>query len=419
MRLLPLLTLLLLSASCAAQVRVAGQVLDPDGNPVRPDQVFAVVDVPDEDGPSGETRAALVGLRVPDREGRFDYTLEGSNPRLSFRKAGWRDLDVAFEGETLDAKLVMEPFPRDMPNLQMFGALHFSPSGRDLIINFDEPMPQKDFSNRTPMPIKERYRREREFRESKETRQQRRFRQDVTDPQQWPANGVVLLADVDEEGLWLPILEAENLPQGDKYFGGIRLLMTNGPELAEGSGFIRYVPDAYRRQTKLYGPLPGQRPLDDLSHLPAFIDADDVETANQVASDQQRVMKPVHGIADDELYREMELAPEKGYQPTMPLSPIESNARMKLGGYGWQLYFYFKTADGRYGKGYFEEMGVGGEMDKPALTMRCVLYINPVPGDRRLDDGRAGWLEKDPERPIDLNLPATRPTTQPTTDTGA
>ena len=38
--------------------------------------------------------------------------------------------------------------------------------------------------------------------------------------------------------------------------------------------------------------------------------------------------------------------------------------------------------------------------------MRCVLHINPIPGDRRLDDGRAGWLKKNPERPIDL--PATR-----------
>ena len=318
---------------------------------------------------------------------------------------------MAFDGETLDARVVMEPYPKDMPNLEMFGGLHFSPLGQDIILDFDDPMPMRDFVPWAPRPQKETFRLEREFRESVEARQQRRFREDVTNPRQWPANGVVLLADVDEEGYWIKTIPADDLPRGDVYFSNVRFVMTDGPKLAEGGGFIRYVPKVYRRQKWKGDKWQRGDPPKDLTHLPAFIDAGDVETADRVVRDQQRVDKPVHGIAYDETYREMGVAPEEGYEPELRFSPVESIVRMKLGGYGWRMYFYFKTADGRYGKGYFEEGGVGGEENKPALTMRCVLYVNPIPGDRRLDDGRAGRLERDPDRPVNLNLPATRPAT--------
>ena len=124
-----------------------------------------------------------------------------------------------------------------------------------------------------------------------------------------------------------------------------------------------------------------------------------------MAVDQQRVFKPVHGIAYDETYREMGLAPEAGYEPELRFSPAESNLRWRLGGYGWRMFFYFKTADGRYGKGYFEELSGGnptyqGTDTGPAfVSVGTVFYVNPVPGDRRLDDGREGWDGKDPKGP--------------------
>ena len=89
--------LLTLLAGCAGSTRIEGQVVDPQGRPVRPDRVWAVVDVPDEDCPPGEMRAKIVPVGLPhtDQEGRFDYEIEGQRPRLSFRKAGWRELGSA------------------------------------------------------------------------------------------------------------------------------------------------------------------------------------------------------------------------------------------------------------------------------------------------------------------------------------
>ena len=179
------------------------------------------------------------------------------------------------------------------------------------------------------------------------------------------------------------------------------------------------MPEAYRRQTDIYRARDRESPPADLSHLPTYIAAGDVGTADRVARDQQLVKKPVHGRAYDETYREMDLAPEEGYEPVLLFSPEEQRLRMLMGGYGWRLFFYFKTADGHYGKGYFEEMGGGwppsAKVAKkvPRIWMHVVFYVNPTPGDRRLDDGRAGWGKRDPDRPT------TRPTTRMTTRTAA
>ena len=41
------------ASACSAQTRIQGVLTGDDGQPLRPDRVWAVVDVPDEDGPPG------------------------------------------------------------------------------------------------------------------------------------------------------------------------------------------------------------------------------------------------------------------------------------------------------------------------------------------------------------------------------
>ena len=384
MRPLLLLSLsLLLCIGCGPSTRLQGQVVDPAGRPVRPDRAFAVIDTPDPAGQPGEQKATIVSLDPPGEDGRFDYAVRGSRPRLSFRKEGWRELEVAFAGDAEDARLVMEPYPADMPILDLHASITFSPVGKDTVLDFDDPAPGN-------------------VGKYDEAHYLRRTRDDVTDPSQWPEVGVVLLADVTEEGefgrVFLyddngdPVIHHGSGLQMASHFIDLRFAMTDGPRLAEGGGFQRYLPEAYRRKG-----------------------------AGKDKPSWLREFYLQHGAAEAQTYREMAVAPEEGYQPELFLTPEEQRQVLARGGYGWRLWFYFKTADGRYGKGYLEEINGGttepvGDPEGepvPRLLAHVVMYVNPVPGDRRLDDGRAGWLEPDPVRPV--NLPTTNPITQPAT----
>ena len=228
--------------------RSAVGLLDPQGRPVQPDRAFAVVDVPDPTGQPGEWRATIVPLDEPGQDGRFDYRIERQRPRLSFRKAGWRELDVAFAGDAADVRLVMEPYPADMPILANYSGLTFSPLGRNYVMDFHVQRPadiRSSFDKRPHVVA---------WRASLR-------RDDVTDGRQWPRAGVVLLADVTEEGDRLVVHWRKahpEMPSSDAlardYIQGLRLVMTDGPKMAEEGGFQVYVPEAIRRLEALPPP---------------------------------------------------------------------------------------------------------------------------------------------------------------------
>ena len=412
------------AVSCAVPTVVTGRVTDVAGRGLQPHDAWLSIDAPDEAGPPGARRAKLVPLRKLEADGTFTFSFEGRYAHLNLRKPGWYAKRVTFLAERAeedgynDVRVVMEARPQNVPMLQDHVSLAFSPLGEDDIVDFDLAAPESRWHPKWRGEYKP-------WKAAVDARREALARNDVTDPSQWPANGVVLLADVDEEGDEVVIINDRTLRGNQRFVRNLRLIMTDGPELAEGGGFLRYVPDAYRRASR-HGP----------DHLPTHIAAADVDTADWAVDDQHHYATRVHAVAHRETYREMDEAPEEGYGPELLLSPQEQSVRYQNGGHGWRLFFYFRTADGRYGKGYFEEMG-GGWIDRgrhsitrgePArLRLRCVLYLNPVPGDRRLDDGRDGWLEKDPERPDDLyslrppkpkltftrSTPTTQPTTQP------
>lgn len=348
-----------------ADFRLSGQVVDEEGEPVVPDKVLVTASgYKATRVPFGDTSKHGLDSFEPTTS-EFSLNLEDwSGVELVFMKEGFYDAHHSFSARSLagaagtvlaggtaeppdveheGVTVVMERKPTDSPILSRYGVLEFRPLGTEELINFDHPPP-----------------------EDVEQEEAQEVVVNVTDRSSWPANGIVLLAEVAENGrevAMVPELDEQGRPLRIypnrieySHVRGLRLVMTG-----KGGGFRRWEP------------------------------------SGDWGSPQSWRLT----------YRMMDLAPADDYQPELRLTPTEQRAMWGMGGNPPVVYFWFKTADGRYGKGIIDEMSGGGEPsyfarkngEVPRLSVYARFYLNPVPGDRRLEDGRKGWGEPDPERP--------------------
>ena len=298
---------------CGAGTRVAGSVTDGAGDPLTPDRIVTLASR-GGDGRDGLDREEFI-IRPTGPQFELEYPQRYAGVMLTVEKTGFyparlilRRRDGGFERGEL--AVTMRPRRIAARPLRMYaGSLRVRRDGRAWVLDFDaldaaEPGPQwvqgASPSDDRPGTVA-----------------------DVTDPAQRPANGVVLLADVEPSGATLR---------------NARLLVSGGGPAAD-IGFRRFEPPT------------GSDPF-----------------------------------LWRRSYLDMTEAPRGGYERALTLVPkgrptsVDETIRP-------DTFFWIRTTDGRYGKGYASRVSVS----RGQASVTISVYLNPEPGDRRLEDGREGW----------------------------